>query len=108
MEIVIGIHYELPDGRIVYTYGFNDVEKTVQYYFDDDKGGRTANYAELNKWKPRRDLKDFPNAKDPRLPYVFDLFWDIKYMSQLKNELARGHKDENEIKEKMREHNIVL
>lgn len=108
MNNTIGIHYELPDGRIAYTYGWSGKENLVSYYFDDGNGGRTVSIDEFQTWKPRRDLGDFPNARDPRLPYVFDLFWDIKYMSQLKRELSWGHRDEKEIREIMRDHNIVL
>ena len=108
MNNTIGIHYELPDGRIAYTYGWSGTEGTISYYFDDNKGGRTVTQDEFNTWKPRRDLKDFPDARDPRLPYVFDLFWDIKCVSQLKRELSWGHEDEKEIRKRMREHNIVL
>jgi hypothetical protein len=51
-------------------------------------------YAEYWTWKHRRDLTDFPNAKDPLLPYVFDLFWDIKHLSELKRALANPYFDD--------------
>jgi len=89
----IGIYYELPDGRIVYTYGFNDTEQTIGYYFDGYSGhikNRTASYSDWQTWVARDDLKDFPNAIDPRVPYVFDLHWDIKYLSQIKEALKYG------------------
>jgi hypothetical protein len=108
-DIVVGIFYEMPDGRIVKTFGFNNIDKTVSYYLDDDKGTRLVPFYEIKtKWKPRRDLRDFPNARDPRLPYVFDLFWDIKHISQLKRAIEEGHEYLDEIKEKMLEHGIEL
>lgn len=103
----VGIHYETPSGKIAYTYGLNNATKMITYRFDDNEGSREVSYEEFDTWKPRRDLKDFPNASDPRLPYVFDLYWDIKFMSQLKQELE-WHEDENEIREAMAKHNIVL
>jgi hypothetical protein len=107
MNNTIGIHYELPNGQIAYTYGWDGQNKTVSYRFDDGKGTRTVSQEEFNTWKPRQDLNDFPNATDPRLPYVFDLFWDIKYKSQLKWALE-NEPDSDEIKEKMKEHNITI
>jgi len=103
----VGIHYELPDGRIVRTFGFNGIEKTIKYYFDDGEGGRTATDVEFQTWKPREDLRDFPNAKNPRLPYEFDLLWDIKYMSDLHRELV-GHQFEADIRDCMERHEVVL
>jgi hypothetical protein len=101
-DIIIGIFYEFPDGRIVSTFGFNGPKQEISYHFD---GGDhlIASYDELRTWKPRRDLKDFPNAIDPRLPHEFDLFYDIKYMSQLKREIC--HSDG--LKKLMQAHGIV-
>lgn len=106
MNNTIGIHYELPDGRIAFTYGWNGRDNTVSYYFDDDSGAHEVHQDEFNTWKPRHDLSDFPNARDPRLPYVFDLFWDIKRVSQLRLELARGHSEDSAIRKMAREHGI--
>ena len=30
-------------------------------------------------------VNDFPNSSDPRLPYAYDLHWDIKHVSQLRH-----------------------
>jgi hypothetical protein len=105
-NIIVGIFYELSDGRIAYTVGFNGPSQTISYRFD---GGDnlTASYAEVETWKQRTDLKDFPNAIDPRLPYSFDLFFDIKTMSQLKRALNECSCRENELREMMNDHNIV-
>ena len=105
---VVGIFYELPDGRIADTYGFDGLKKTVSYYFDDDSGPQTpVTFEEFDKWIPRRDLKDFPNARDPRLPYVFDLYWDIKHLSGLRREIS-GHPDEKFIRRAAVEYGISL
>lgn len=105
----VGAHYELSDGRLVRTFSCNGRAdpKTVGYYFDDGEGGREALLSETATWKLRDDLHDFPNARDPILPYVFDLFWDIKYRSQLVRQV-NGHDDEADIREQMAKHDIRL
>ncbi len=108
MNDTIGIFYELLDGRIAYPYLHDGRQQIVGYYFDDDNGSHTISIAEFQKWKPRRDLKDFPNARDPRLPYEFDLYWDIKYMSQLKRAFENSHDDLDSIKQTMINHAIEL
>lgn len=86
-EIYVGSFFELKDGRLVKTYGANGTSKTVQFY-DNDRTYGSASYSEYAQWKRRPDLKDFPNARDPKLPYEFDLHYDVKYMSDLKRELG--------------------
>ncbi len=38
----------------------------------------------MRSWTLLR-ANDFPHSPDPRLPYVFDLHWDVKYVSQLQH-----------------------
>jgi hypothetical protein len=47
--------------------------------------------SQLNSWK-KLDIKEFPGT-DPRLPYEFDLSWDIKYWSELDHFLAEDIDD---------------
>ena len=84
LAVYVGVMHERPDGVIVRTYGAGT--NRVSWYDDNDNRGH-ATHAEYATWKPRPDLADFPNARDPRLPYVFDLYWDIKYLSELKRTL---------------------
>lgn len=107
-HIIAGIFYEMPNGQIAYTYGFDDIKKTVSYLLDGDKTGRVVTYEEIKKWKPRFDLYDFPNSSDPKLPYLFDLNWDIKYMSDLRRVLASGHPQLDEIKQAMEKFGITV
>lgn len=104
----IGIFYELPCGRIAKTYGTDGSGQRVQYYFDDEGGSHTASTETLSTWKPREDLADFPNARDPRLPYEFDLFWDIKYKSDLVRAINNNHDDLDSIREAMERHAIRI
>jgi len=106
-EIVIGSFYEDPDGRIARTFGWDGSTRTVSYHYDDGKGGRAVSEADFASWKRRADLRDFPNARDPRLPYVFDLFWDVKHLSELP-ELLANDEERDAVLEKMREHGIPL
>ena len=103
----VGIYYETPEGKIVYTYGFSGTDKTISYRFEEG-GGHTVSFDEFDTWKPRMDLKDFPNSKDPVLPYEFDLYWDIKRMSQLKRALENDSVNAADIREAMATHNIIL
>jgi hypothetical protein len=82
--ISLGIHYEMPNGKIAYVYGF--CGGFVSYYLDGYREGKIS-VDEFKQWKPREDLYDFPNAEDPRLPYAFDLYFDIKHVSDLLREL---------------------
>lgn len=96
-----GIYYETPDGRIAYAYGVRD--GYIRYMFDDDNDEPPVSLEEFDTWKPRQDLKDFPNARDPRVSYVYDLLWDIKHKSQLDWALQH-HPDRDEIKLLVEEH----
>jgi len=106
-EFVIGAFYELPDGRIAKTLGWDSRSKEISYRLDDGEGSRIVHEAIALVWKRRSDLRDFPNASDPLLPYDFDLWWDIKYMSQLRRELV-GHDHEDEIREMMGKFEITI
>ncbi len=102
-------YYETPTGKVAYVYGIDGKRKTVTYMFDrrcieEPYRSRSATFEELKRWKLRSDLKDFPNATDPRLPYVFDLLWDIKYTSDLMCVLQSStHPDLESIKRKVAE-----
>lgn len=105
--VIIGGLYERPDGSIVRTYGWDGEDKIVSF-FDETMKYDWAYYEVFKTWKPRQDLRDFPNPSDPLLPYDFDLCWDIQYMSQLKSALFFDHPDKAEILEMMKIHNITL
>lgn len=104
-DICVGIHHELPNGKIVRTHGVG--RGKVQWHDNDGNVG-SATYQEYMTWIHRPDLKDFPNAKDPLLPYVFDLYWDIKRLSELKRLLANPYfEDLAELKSKIGEYEEV-
>jgi hypothetical protein len=108
-DVVTGGFYELPNGRIAKTYGWNGITRMVAYYFDTDEPSGQVSEADIKSWKRRSDLHDFPNARDPLLPYVFDLHWDIKHMSELEKVLREGiHEDIEEIRSLVSECGILV
>jgi hypothetical protein len=106
---VIGAFYELPDGSIARTYGWSGSTRMVAYYFDTDAPLGSIFEGDMTDWKLRKDLTDFPNARDPRLPADFDLHWDIKHMSELERVLrSRDHDDIEEICAMVTVHGIAV
>lgn len=106
--IVIGGFYETPNGRIARTHGWDGPGRQVSYTLDDGAGPRTAAESEvLSGWARRPDLADFPAARDPLLPPVFDLLWDVKRRSALVALLADGE-HEAEVRRLMAENGLVL
>jgi hypothetical protein len=102
MSITVGTYYENQKGEIAYSYMWNKQHLTLRYE-DDTVVNVTEN--EIGEWKERRDLQDYPNSKDPVLPYVFDLFFDLKRMSDLKDYINRYGKNDD-LEEIIKNHNI--
>lgn len=107
----IGTYYSTPLG-VVYTVAYNQGEvgpaityvrlvKTTQfrnfYSRESILREKTADWVRL-------DIEDFPNSADKQLPYVFDLFFDIKRMSHLRR--AFQYENSKKLLEMMRKHNI--
>lgn len=86
----VGGFYERPDGSIVKTYGCKDSGATIMFY--EYKGG-TQETPDSNTigWKDRQDLREFPGCDDVnrRLPYEFDLYFDIKSKGEMYNVLEQ-------------------
>lgn len=103
--VVIGAYYKTDKG-VAYVYGGGSGE--IQYRYDDDKPSLNCTYNDASTWE-RLNIRDFPNARDPRLPYDFDLHFDIKYMSQLKMELAGqlGWCDDREFLQELIDHHGI-
>jgi hypothetical protein len=107
-EIIIGSFYELPDGSICRTSGWDGRLGEVRYDLDDGEAPRFIDAAETAAWMPRPDLADFPNARDPILPYGFDLHWGLKVRSQLLGEIESGdHEDIDEILALAEQHGLL-
>jgi hypothetical protein len=80
IQMISNRYYILPDGRVAYVNG--GVVGMVRYKFNDEHGYRDINLAGCSLWK-ETDMIEFPDEKDKTLPYVFDLNWDVKYVSGL-------------------------
>lgn len=109
MSIVIGTFYQTEFG-VVRTIGFNRPEEIISWYkLKKTAGFRNfyehgcSKYSETKDWE-RIDVKDFPDSVDTVLPYSFDLFFDIKRMSELRR--AFRHEDSDELLEMMRNHGV--
>lgn len=100
-RITIGAFYRTADGQVVRTCGWNGRTREVLYYAEGDSvtAFRTVAEADLQRDWARLDIGDFPNAKDPVLPYRFDLFWGLKTQSELRRHLAET--DDPEIRQAM-------
>lgn len=96
-EPIIGMFYQTPAGKIIYTY-MGGPEGIGAY--EEGKSPRQYSYAEMANMKPLPKIRDFPNAQDPRLPYVYDLHWDIKRVSELK----RAIEEDTEVLDVLRTH----
>ena len=105
--------FEAPDGQIAVCVGWNSVARLVECRFDDDNGPCEIAVDEFERtFKRRADLNDFPDARDPALPYTFVLLWDLKTRSALVDELCVVDHDDPgfgiEAHEAMERHGIVL
>lgn len=113
MDIVIGVFYQTDFG-VVKTYGAMRTEdyRIISWYkIKKTKGfhnfyqqGETKD-SETKNWK-RLNIDDFPESVDHVLPYSFDLFFDIKRMSQLRN--AFRYENPQELLEMMKSHGIFF
>ena len=102
MNDVIGIFYEKPTGEICFTYGCCEYGKIIKYRQEGIAGNLEVDDAIFQTWKPRRDLDKYPSCKDTRLPYEFDLLFDIKWKSELKN-----HLDDPDVMELCKEYGLT-
>lgn len=106
-HIVGGCYYDTGAG-VALIYGF--MGDRIMYRYDDHREHQSCTHAEASKWK-KLDIRDFPNARDPKLPYDFDLHYDIKYLSQLKMELngeLNWCNDHKHLHELIKLHNIII
>lgn len=113
MVDVIGCFYQTPFGVVrTNSYSTLDNEKIIGWYkikktkgfknyyqFGSVKQSETINWVRLN-------IEDFPESVDRVLPYSFDLFFDIKRMSQLRK--AFSYEDKESLLETMKTHNITF
>lgn len=112
-DITVGGYYAMPDGNIAYVY--ENGKGKFSYSTCNGKeiiGHDDRPWSEFVGWSEKLDLKDFPNQFDPRLPYEFDLDYDLKRVSQLKwhlthpNDSEYSNVDLADMREMAKAHNI--
>lgn len=90
-DVVIGAFYQRSaDPMDVVRSNAGDTNHL--YGFDAHRNAFTATNEEVKKWT-QLAVNDFPNSPEPRLPYVFDLHWDLKYIDQLEWTPVREQKE---------------
>lgn len=74
-----------------------------------DKHGNTYHLtlSELQERYTQKKQWDFTDPVDPRLPYVFDLYYDVKTVSALKQHIEYEGVDQT-LRQLMIEHNISI
>lgn len=82
--LIAGVYYLTADNNIIYSYGFTE---TCLLAYDDNNKSYKINLTESSTLKLLNKVQDFPNAKNPKLPYEFDLNWDIKRSNELAREI---------------------
>jgi hypothetical protein len=109
--IILGGFYELGDGRIVRIYEWDKENRMISYAFVDGIIDSMKDRVLIERWKIRFDLKDFPGSKDPSLPYLFFLKWQIHRRSELISLIIEQqcyYQIDYTLLETMVENNIVL
>lgn len=81
-EVVIGAFYQRSTNPLDVVYTVGGGPGYIHGYNAKMKSFNTTP-EEVLKWT-QLAVNDFPHSPDPRLPYVYDLNWDIKYLSQLR------------------------
>lgn len=85
----IGFFYRhRQSGQVVGTNGGGGVPPTIDFYTESRPGSpRQSASAPVDEFLAQYEflpeLTDFPDAWDPKLPYEFDLYYDIQFTSEL-------------------------
>lgn len=86
-NIKLNVFYDTPKG-VVKTFSFSPAG--IYYY---NSAGATEVTNNFGDWVERPDLVEFPHTWNPKLPYEFDLYWDLKTCNDLRNFLLDVYYD---------------
>lgn len=89
-EVVIGVFYQRSKDPLDVVYSVGGGPNKIHGYDVRGKSFETTPEQVL-KWTQLR-VNDFPQSPDPRLPYAYDLHWDVKRISQLRH-MDAGDRD---------------
>jgi len=100
ISFTAGIFYQRSNDAkdVVYTIGFT--HNDIMFIDANGQNGLVEKETLCSKWIPRKEVKDFPSSKNPRLPYVYDLFWDLKNVDDIKQ---LNPEEKNEVIQKLKE-----
>ena len=84
-DLVLGFYRRPIDGDVVHTSCY--INGMIHWQTDGGEHGQVT-CEELSIWEFLNGAHDFPDAKDPRLPYEFDLWYDVHNVSQLVREFG--------------------
>jgi hypothetical protein len=104
-SVIVGAYYNCVDGDIVRI--IRQRHTTVSYRYAESSVLHECDVSVVSQWELRRDLHEFPDVLDLRLPIDFDLLWDIKYVSELRRTLS-GHAEEIEIRRLMHDLGVSI
>lgn len=89
-EVVIGVFYQRSKDPLDVVYSVGCGPNKIHGYDVRGKSFETTP-EQVMKWTQLR-VNDFPQSPDPRLPYAYDLHWDVKRISQLRH-MDAGDRD---------------
>lgn len=89
-QVVVGLYYMTEEGKEVYVWGAG--VDGVRYR-SSDGSKHEATEEQVKEWTPL-DLVEFTGETDHQLPYVFDLNWDCKTVSQMIRSIRSGDFEE--------------
>lgn len=114
-QLKLGKYYRMDNGEIAHIYGAerqDDIYTKYKYQCLDIHGYRTPKEIDAQKtkkWVEQPELTNIPGDKDPRIPYEFDLNYDLKTISDLQRALTHASIEEkNELHLLMKKYNISL
>lgn len=113
-ELILGdgCYYEHEEtGREIslfrYSKGGEDSQGPVLHGVDKHGRVETLTLEDLYTQYKQKRQSDFTDPVDPRLPYVFDLFYDVKTLSGLKRHIEENGEDEY-LKSLLVEHKVSI
>lgn len=114
-QLKLGQYYRMDNGKIAHISGSeseNNIHTKYRYQCLDIHGYRTPKEIDAQKtkkWVEQPELTNIPGDKDPRIPYEFDLNYDLKTISDLQRALTHASIEEkNELHLLMKKYNISL
>jgi hypothetical protein len=104
--VKLGGFYRNQQGAVVEICGYTE---TMVIYRPEGGELHQASLPTFATWEYLPDLRDFPNASDPRLPHFFDMEFGLKTMGELRRAIYHetlSPRDEAALRRLMAQHGI--